>query len=261
MRPFTLIGMGRVGSHLLQIFHEKGIPVRQVLARKTEQRIKITDAFRIPLIEKWEDLKLHDGCYLLAVPDDQIETAANRLTTVLKERVFIAHTSGTTPTSVLKMHSETCGIFYPLQSFSLEAPVSWQGLPIFIDANDHGDLEFLRSTGETIGANVIHIEEHQRPYLHLSAVIAHNFSNALFSWSEEILHSNGLSFSYLHPLILDGLKKSMDIGPKAAQTGPAQRGDRHTIEKHIELLADQPDKRELYILLSRLINPEIDDPS
>ena len=170
---------------------------------------------------------------------------------------LVTHTSGNTSLDVLKKYFSRTGLFYPLQSFSTGSEVVWDNLPVFIQADNEPDMEWLHEIGRGIGGNTISIREDQRSYLHMAAVIANNFPNALFNWAKQILDSNDLAFEYLHPLILDGLKKSLLLGPDKAQTGPAQRGDSNTVRQHLDMLGSEPEKRALYKALSLLINPDL----
>ena len=257
MKTVTLIGLGRVGSHLLRIFSQNSIPVREVLARKTDDRIELSEQYNVKLVSGFNELSAGSDIYILAVPDLAIKSAAEELNRYIGKDHLVVHTSGTTPLSVLSEYFNRFGLWYPLQSFSLGSEVNWTGLPIFIDASSEEDFRKLFDLARIVSGKAIKINEDQRPYLHLAAVIANNFSNALFSWSKQILDDNGLSFEYLHPLIKDGLDKSLKIGPYNAQTGPADRGDMNTINKHLEMLKNDPDQRQLYYLLSKLINPDI----
>lgn len=259
MRPITLIGLGRMGGHLLRIFHEKGMGPKQVFASRTPEREALAQACGATLIDDWNELEAHDGLYILAVPDREIQAAAEALLPVIGQSALVAHTSGTTLVEVLGAVFERAVLFYPLQSFSWEAPVNWDGLPVFVQARDAEDEQLLWQLAESLGAKPVVIREEQRPYLHLAAVIAHNFPNALFAWAAETLQAQGLDFEYLHPLIRQGLEKSLLLGPEAAQTGPAQRGDKSTIEGHLKLLKDDEKGRELYRLLSERINPKLFD--
>ena len=257
MRAITLIGMGRVGTHLLRALKGNHIHIDEIVTRKTDDRIRLAQKYNVRIIEDFSGINPKNDIYILAVPDIAIDSAAKELSNEIGDDALVVHTSGSTPLNVLGQYFSRYGLFYPLQSFSLHSEVRWEGLPIFIEASSPDDLEKLRGLGKTLSGNVVRIEEKQRPYLHLAAVIANNFSNALFNWSKEILDEQGLSFKYLHPLIKDGLEKSLKIGPENAQTGPAQRSDINTIKKHLELLENKPEERELYLMLSRFINPEI----
>ena len=45
-----------------------------------------------------------------------------------------------------------------------------------------------------------------------------------------------------------------ELEPKQAQTGPAVRYDENVINKHLEMLADEPEMQELYQLVSENIH-------
>ena len=69
-----------------------------------------------------------------------------------------------------------------------------------------------------------------------TAVIINNFTNHLIVKSQQIIKSNNLNFEFLHPLIEETIKKTEVISALEAQTGPAKRNDKITMEKHIDYL-------------------------
>lgn len=262
MKPITIVGFGRVGTHLLQIFHEKNLPIRQIFTRSiTQDRTAIAGRCHVELVNDFHLLENHKGIYILAVPDRHISDVTRQLKSVLAEDTLIAHSSGTTPLAVLSDVFSQSGRFYPLQSFSTEAPVHWEKLPVFVSGASPEVKEALEQLANAITEKVIVLrDEEQWAWLHLGAVIAHNFSNAMFHWSKNLLEQHGLKFEYLHPLIHDGLAKSMLIGPEAAQTGPAQRGDLTTIATHLDLLKNNKELHDLYLAISHMINPDVKIP-
>jgi len=59
-------------------------------------------------------------------------------------------------------------------------------------------------------------------------------------------------------LIAETINKSLDVGPKQAQTGPARRGDHDTIAKHMSLLQNSH-FREIYSLITQqLLNTKFE---
>ena len=56
------------------------------------------------------------------------------------------------------------------------------------------------------------------------------------------------------PLLKETLKKLSNVSPREAMTGPARRGDREVIRKHIEMLAG--DDRKIYKILADRILEE-----
>ena len=90
----------------------------------------------------------------------------------------------------------------------------------------------------------------ERKVLHLAGIVASNFSNHMYSLSEEVLGSRGMDFEILKPLILETASKVMEIEPTAAQTGPASRNDKEVIAEHIDLLKGNPELQKIYTFVS-----------
>ena len=75
--------------------------------------------------------------------------------------------------------------------------------------------------------------------------------NELYHISEDILKKQQLDFSLLAPLIKETANKIEYLTPAQAQTGPAKRGDKKTIQTHQGLLTTQ--QQEVYQLLTSSI--------
>ena len=60
-------------------------------------------------------------------------------------------------------------------------------------------------------------------------------------------------FDIMLPLILETAQKIKHTSPSLAQTGPAKRGDFETIAKHLKLLENDDEKKEIYQLLTASI--------
>lgn len=72
--------------------------------------------------------------------------------------------------------------------------------------------------------------------LHLAAVFACNFSNAMFDIGNKILEKNNIDWDFIIPLLEETVNKVKSISPEKAQTGPAKRGDVDLIQTHLESL-------------------------
>ena len=62
---------------------------------------------------------------------------------------------------------------------------------------------------------------------------------------------NKIPFEILQPIIQETAKKIVELSPYEAQTGPAQRNDSKTIEKHKAMLT--VNQQEIYTLLTKSI--------
>ena len=91
--------------------------------------------------------------------------------------------------------------------------------------------------------------------MHLAAVIASNFSNFCYLIAKKHLDNYQINFSLLAPLIKETANNITKSDPIINQTGPAKRGDKKTINKHIEMIKNKNYKK-IYKLLSQNILEE-----
>ena len=111
----------------------------------------------------------------------------------------------------------------------------------------------IRSIADRLSERIIELSSVQRKALHIAAVFACNFTNHLFALSKELLEKQNLEFNLLRPLIAETANRIQLNDPESVQTGPAIRGDKTTINAHLELLRDTPELMELYERLSQSI--------
>ena len=92
----------------------------------------------------------------------------------------------------------------------------------------------------------------QRRHLHLAAVFASNFVNSMYAEAETILKNSNIPFEIMRELIAETAAKAADLGPEAAQTGPARRGDKGVMNRQMQLLSDG-ELQKLYSFVSERI--------
>jgi predicted short-subunit dehydrogenase-like oxidoreductase (DUF2520 family) len=112
-------------------------------------------------------------------------------------------------------------------------------------------LEVIKPLAESISSSVQVLDSSQRLKLHLGAVLVSNFPNYLYRLAAELVPEAGIA-AY-ESLIRGHIEKVFALGPQNTQTGPAIRGDLNTLYQHLEILQDDPKRREMYWLLSELI--------
>jgi len=154
---------------------------------------------------------------------------------------LVVHTSGSVAMEALSEKNRK-GVFYPLQSFSKNSEVDFSEIPMCIEAQNESDLGLLNQLGNSISNNVLAVSSEKREKIHLSAVIVNNFVNYLYQVGNDLMQEQSLSFDLLKPLILETANKINTLAPAEAQTGPAKRNDKKTIEKQLHLLKDSPYK-------------------
>ncbi|MCC6459395.1 MAG: DUF2520 domain-containing protein [Saprospiraceae bacterium] len=252
----VLVGAGRIGTHLAQRLKGKGLPVAQVISRTAAHARALAELLRTDWSDDWSEIRQDADWVILAVRDDAIEPVARLLAPYVAE-TLVTHTSGATPGAVLAPYFERFGVFYPLQSFSPTRMPIWSKIPFCVDAQREADLAFLKKVAKVIGNLVYQVNDEQRAVLHVAAVFANNFANHCFAIAEKILEDTDLPFDMLHPLMEETLAKALQESPARMQTGPAVRGDVDTILRHVEQLKPYPELRDLYLNLSKNINPAL----
>lgn len=245
MLKIVLLGTGNLAKHLHDAFTKaKNVNVVQVVGRNTQALHQFSDKSEVT--DNFKAIVDAD-VYIIAVKDDVIGKVSKF---VANKKGVVAHTSGAMPMAVV--HSTKKGVFYPLQTFTKGKVVDFSSIPICIEASDTESLKVLELLARSISENVHPIDSEQRKKLHLAAVFVNNFTNYLYGVGEEICLQEGLSFNLLKPLILETAEKIKTMPPKKAQTGPARRNDRQSMQGHLELLKNE-EHITLYKLLSRAI--------
>ena len=258
--PIVLIGAGKVATQLGIAFKNADFPISQVYNRSTQKGQALAKLLGAESTDQLERVKKGAGLYLIAVKDDAISEIAELLSKTIPASSLVGHVSGATPSTVLRPHFVQSGVFYPLQTFSIDKNLDFKKIPICIYSANRRSQQQLAQIAATISNKVYQVNDDQRGVLHLAAVFANNFTNHLFLQAQEILQGAGLPFEILLPLLEETVEKLKTINPKDAQTGPAARNDQITITQHLQLLHNQPTLQLIYQTLTDSIKATHNNP-
>lgn len=247
----AILGAGNVAWHLAPALEDAGHEITEVYARDIQNAIGITE--RVYSAEPKDDLDFSESrakIFILTVKDSAISELADQV--ILPEDSILVHTSGTMSLEILGYSSASyTGILYPLQSFTKGKKVEMDEVPFLIESEDEGTLQKLKKLAKTISPLVYQVRSRDRKAVHVAAVFGSNFTNHMIRIAEEIMQRQGLDFEMLKPLIIETLSKSLQIGAKKAQTGPAIREDYETLDEHHRFLAYNEQLAEIYRLISQ----------
>lgn len=242
MVKVCILGAGKVGSHLIRECVNNPIIDLVQIYNRTLRPIKIYEN-GVSITDDSNQL-IQADVYIISLPDDVITSLDLNYLDGL-----VVHTSGTKPFSVI--NAKKRGVLYPLQSFSKEKYIDFKHVPFCIETEFDNDLEALTSLANVISNKIQVIKEEQRAKLHLAAVFANNFSNRMMGIAYDLCKENNLDFSFLQPLLQETFLKTQVLPPHIAQTGPAVRKDKATVEKHLEQLTGID--KEIYKLVTQSI--------
>ena len=246
MISISIIGSGNVAQHLILAFAKsKIIDIVQVFSRQKEAITHLIDSSKIT--DDWNNLAQAD-LYIIAVSDDAIAEVSSQIPFTNK---LVAHTSGSVEFTELNSKNRRA-VFYPLQTFTKNKSVDFSQIPICIESENATDYQLLNTIGKSISDSVFAINSEQRKALHIAAVYVNNFVNYMYQIGNEICIENKVEFEILKPLIQETANKIMTLSPKEAQTGPAKRNDKQTIESHLDFLKDE-NQRNIYKILTQSI--------
>ena len=249
----SFIGAGRVAYHLASVLKQQH-QIVQVYSRTWEKTLRLATHVAAHACPSLRELNPEIDLLILAVSDQSIATVIAEIAPLLPN-VLIVHTSGSTDLQRLQQHHPRSGVFYPLQTFSLEREIDWQYTPLFVEAANEQDQLCLLQLAKQLSERVYAYSSQQRLSLHLAAVFACNFANYCYDMSKQIVDQTQVDFSLLYPLILETAAKATQNDPKNMQTGPAVRGDVNILQMHQSILAElnRPDLAEIYALMSQQI--------
>lgn len=247
----ALIGAGSVAWQLAPALEDAGHEITEVYSRDLAKAIEVTE--RVYSAEAKDDLDFSESkaqIFILAVKDSAILEVADAV--ILPEGSILVHTSGTMPLDILGYSSASfTGIFYPLQSFTKGKTIEMDEVPFLLEAEDEETLQKLKKLAKSLSPLVYTVRSKDRKAVHIAAVFASNFSNHMIRIAEEIMRRQGLDFEMLKPLIVETISKSLQLGAKKAQTGPAVREDYETLEEHFRFLNYNEQIAEIYRLISQ----------
>ena len=214
MEQVRVIGArGRVGS--------------AVSARLAEQGVRLDTA--------------HPELVLLCVPDREISSVAAEIA----PGPWIAHVSGATPLAALDPHTRRFGV-HPLQTFTLRrGPEQLDGAWAAVTAESDEALAVATRLAETLALRPFVLPDDHRAAYHAGAAIASNYLVTLRHAAGSLLEAAGAPPEALDPLMARTIANGFEL------TGPIQRGDWETVERHLEAIRIfRPELEEMYRVLA-----------
>jgi predicted short-subunit dehydrogenase-like oxidoreductase (DUF2520 family) len=186
------------------------------------------------------------GTVVLGVRDDLIEHICRRVAADggLRPGARVLHLSGSVPLAALDpARGAGAGVLslHPLLSFP-DVSTGIERLPgsgIAVTAETEEVSAFGQDLAKDAGARPFVLPDEVKPLYHAGAVFASNYLVAVEALAEQILTAAGVAGAplLLEPLARSAFDRAFALGPEAALTGPAVRGDAGTIERNLRALA------------------------
>jgi predicted short-subunit dehydrogenase-like oxidoreductase (DUF2520 family) len=179
---------------------------------------------------------------LLCVPDRAIaEVAAG-----IEPGPWVAHTSGGTPLAALAPHQRRFSL-HPLQTFTRDrGPEQLDGAWAAVSGESDAIGVGTWLAG-TLGLRPFVLDDSRRALYHAGAAIASNYLVTLRRAAGELFDASGVPGEALEPLMRRVIENDFQL------TGPIERGDWETVERHRAAIAEAaPDLLAAYDALAAL---------
>ena len=249
----VIIGSGNVATHLATGLATAGCEIVCVCSPTLAHARRLAGRFAgCSAVDSLASIPADANLYLISTVDSAVAGIAAGIAAGMPHVAgLVAHTSGSVPLAALAPASAMTAVIYPLQTFSREVAVRLDDIPFFTEASTAEALAFADRIAALLSPKVYHADSAHRKILHIAGVLSCNFANYLWDRTSDLLDRAGYSFDVVRPLIETTLRKAVEVGPHAAQTGPAMRGDRAVIDSHIASL--DPSTAEIYRIMTEAI--------
>ncbi len=185
----------------------------------------------------------HPDLVLLCVPDRAIHEVA----ATIQPGPWVGHVSGATPLRALAPHVRRFSM-HPLQTFTLDRGAEQlDGAWGAVCAEDAAALAVATELADLLGLRAFPLDDDLRALYHAGAVLAGNFLVTLRRAGGELLEAAGAPPEALEPL----MRRVIENG--FALTGPIDRGDWETVDRHVAAIRGAaPMLEDAYIALAEL---------
>lgn len=250
----VILGAGKVATHLLPALMEAGCRVEQVWSRTETSARMLAEPLCIPYTDDLDAIVSDADIYIACVADKALPLVAEKLVAVVGKNPLYLHTAGSIDMDLWqRCGASRFGILYPLQTFSKERVVDISDVSLFVEASDEKTMDSVEGLARRLSGKVFRADSKLRARLHIAAVFACNFTNAMYDAAQHLLAEEDIPFEVLLPLIDETASKVHALSPHEAQTGPAVRGDKTVMQNHMDALANDGDLCEIYERISNYI--------
>ena len=245
----SIIGSGNTATALGRVFKKNAHVVNEIIGRNKTAVHELAKELDANACTDILQLNTNSEFYIIAVRDDAVAEVAAQ---VQIDNKIVVHTCGSVSIEVLAGTSTNFGVFYPLQTLRKELHYS-PAIPFLVDGNNDHTKQMLYDIAASLSEQVLIANDEIRLQYHLSAIFVSNFSNHLFALAKQYCDTNNIDFGLLLPLLEETVNRLQFFEPATMQTGPAVRGDKATIQKHLRLLQPFPQLKHIYEVMSESI--------
>jgi predicted short-subunit dehydrogenase-like oxidoreductase (DUF2520 family) len=239
----AIIGAGKIAYSLSSALKKSGYDIQVVISKRLSSAKSLANKFSI--LQYSNSLKkIPDevDVLLLTVPDGEIKKVADSLSILKKDfkNCICIHFSGVENISALKsLQRKGCstGSLHIIRPFPSKNIVDIRNSPASIETESRQAKAFLLQMCRQLKLEPHFISSDEKVFHHIAAVHSSNFLvGNMFNAFNLISTKSKYPKSILRKTSQSALDNVFKLSPAKALSGPIDRGDIHTIRKHLDAL-------------------------
>lgn len=251
-----IIGAGKVGVTLGKYFSTNNLLVTGFYSKNINSAKDAARFTQTKYFSNVDDLVNESDIIFITTPDGVIEEVWNNLKELSIQNKIICHCSGALSSKIFSnCNQDIFGYsIHPIYAFNdkynsyinlKQATITIEGHPRY--------TQYLTNMFNKMGNKTKVISANNKAIYHAASVMASNNVIALVQTAVDMLGECGFgseeALEALYPLMLNNIKNIGELGLVKSLTGPVERGDVKTIEKHLSSLSEED--KMLYKLLAK----------
>ncbi len=256
-----IVGAGRAGSSVAKYIslHAPQHSLSGFYSRSYSRALESADFCNTRAFTSLNDLVRSSDTLFIATQDCEIGNVWECIDKDLIKNKYIGHFSGSLSSDVLggaECYGAYTGSIHPMYAFS-DRFNSYKKLDsvVFTAEGCNEFLENVVPVFKQCGNTVCVIDKQKKALYHASASMASNHLVGLLGAVVDMLLQCGFekheAYKLLAPLMKNNLENALQNGVEYALTGPIERGDVSTVEKHLSVLNNE--QTQLYKQLAKQV--------
>ncbi len=239
-----IIGAGKVGTTLGKYLSDAGIKVAGFYSRSKESADEAATFTESCAYESLEELVVASDTLFITTPDGVISQVWKELALLDIRQYCICHFSGSLSSHVFSGIEETGAYgasIHPMYAFSSKFTSYEQFHTAYLTMEGtEPALSVMKELFQGLGHKVLSLKAEDKMKYHAAAAMASNYMLGLMQASLDVLSECGFdqadAMELLAPLVQNNIASMLEKGCVEALTGPMERGDVSTVQKHLEVL-------------------------
>lgn len=243
-----IIGAGKVGTTLGKYLSEKGISIVGIYSKTAVHAKETAEFIGTEYYEELEKLLDLSDTLFLTTPDGEIAKVWDCMKEYNLQGKIICHFSGSLSSDVFISYEGTganvCSV-HPIYAFSNKFSAYQHFSKVSFTIEGQGAFQ-MKKFWEDLGHPVRLIGKQDKIKYHAAMSLASNHVLALIYTAVNLLKECGFqtqeAYQTLENIVLENAKAGTSLGATEALTGPVERNDWNTVEKHLVVLSGQDEK-------------------